>query len=134
MTNLDAGVRNTPYSDEELEHFEKLLKEEHKAALKEKKRLQESLEDLEKTDDDKSSSQAHHSGNIGSEEEEKETLFTLIQKEEEKLEKIDAALNRIEQKTYGVCQATGKKIRKERLEAIPYARYSIAAKENNETP
>lgn len=133
MSNSDAGIGNTPYSGKELKHFEALLKEEKKESLEEKERLQESLEDLEKTDDDKSSSQAHHSGNIGSEEEEKETFFTLLQKEEEKISKINDALDRIEQKTYGVCQATGKKIKKERLEAIPYTKYSIEAKEKNES-
>jgi DnaK suppressor protein len=41
------------------------------------------------------------------------------------LREIDEALERIEQKTYGVCLATGIPIRKARLEAQPWAKYSV---------
>ena len=132
MSNLDTGVRNTPYSDEELEHFKKLLKQEKKKSRQEKKHLQDSVKNLGTTDDDTASSQAHHSGNIATEEEEKETLYSLIQKEDEKISKINAALDRIENKNYGVCQETGKKIQKERLEAVPYAMYSVEAKKKDD--
>ena len=41
---------------------------------------------------------------------------------------LDEALTRIENRTYGICQATGKPIARERLEAVPHTRYSIEAK------
>ena len=41
------------------------------------------------------------------------------------LHEIDAALSRIEDKTYGICEGTGKPIAKARLEAKPWARYSV---------
>jgi len=42
--------------------------------------------------------------------------------------KIDAALERIENKTYGICRVTGKLITKKRLELVPHATLSIEAK------
>jgi DnaK suppressor protein len=43
------------------------------------------------------------------------------------IKEIDDALQRIEKGTFGVCELTGKPIRKERLEELPWARYSIEA-------
>ncbi len=43
------------------------------------------------------------------------------------IKEIDDALVRIEKGTYGVCELTGKPIRAERLEELPWARYSIEA-------
>ncbi|MFN0131126.1 MAG: TraR/DksA C4-type zinc finger protein [Phycisphaerales bacterium] len=43
------------------------------------------------------------------------------------IKEIDDALRRIEDGTYGVCELTGKPIRAERLEELPWARYSIEA-------
>jgi len=45
---------------------------------------------------------------------------------------LEAALIRIENKTYGICRATGKLISKERLRAVPHATLSIEAKEGKE--
>ena len=43
----------------------------------------------------------------------------------EKLYEIDEALGRIEIGTYGICEMSGKKIMRERLEAIPFARFTV---------
>jgi RNA polymerase-binding transcription factor DksA len=43
---------------------------------------------------------------------------------------LQAALVRIENKTYGICRETGKLISKERLRAVPHATLSIDAKNN----
>jgi RNA polymerase-binding transcription factor DksA len=43
------------------------------------------------------------------------------------IKEIDDALQRIESGTYGVCELTGKPIKIERLEELPWARYSIEA-------
>ena len=42
---------------------------------------------------------------------------------------LQAALNRINNKTYGICRETGKLIPKERLRAVPHATMSIEAKQ-----
>ncbi|HLR24921.1 MAG TPA: TraR/DksA C4-type zinc finger protein [Fodinibius sp.] len=133
MSNLDVPVNNTPYSDEELEHFRRLLLEEREEAAENAKEAKESLEDQRSLDNERASSKDHHPGNIATEEEEKETTYLLRERSREKIEKIDAAIKRIENKTYGICEDTGKKIQEERLEAIPYTRFSVEAREKDES-
>ncbi|UPT74325.1 MAG: TraR/DksA family transcriptional regulator [Elusimicrobiota bacterium] len=57
---------------------------------------------------------------------EKELMFELSDNERTTLDMIEAAIRKIDSGTYGLCEATQKAITKARLEAIPYARYSIA--------
>ena len=47
------------------------------------------------------------------------------------IQHLQAALVRIENKTYGICRQTGKLIPKERLLAVPHATLSVEAKEGN---
>ena len=56
---------------------------------------------------------------------EKELLFELSDNERTTLDMIDAAIRKIDNGTYGLCEATQKPIGRQRLEAIPYCRYSI---------
>lgn len=129
MPNRNSAINNTPYSDEELEHFKQLLIKEQKEINEEIKDLKEAIEGVDLNRDDTNSSQDHHPGDLGTDEESKETNYTLIDRDLDKLEEINAALDRIANGTYGVCEDTGATIKKERLEAIPYARYSVGAKE-----
>ena len=57
---------------------------------------------------------------------EKELMFELSDNERTTLDMLEAAIRKIDNGTYGVCEATQKPIGRARLEAIPYARYSIA--------
>jgi RNA polymerase-binding protein DksA len=57
---------------------------------------------------------------------EKELMFELSDNERNTLDMVEAAIRKIDNGTYGVCEATQKAITRARLEAIPYARYSIA--------
>ncbi|MFD2533213.1 TraR/DksA family transcriptional regulator [Gracilimonas halophila] len=129
MEKQEAPIRNTPFSDEELEHFEKKLKEEQKESEEKIEQYQDHLEEMENNLDDTNSSAAHHQGNIGTSEDERERYYIMIEKEKEKQEEINMALNRIETGNYGICKVTGEPIQKERLEAKPYAKYSVNAKE-----
>jgi len=52
---------------------------------------------------------------------------SVLQATDEVLEEIDAALERIENGTYGVCERTGAAIPEQRLMAVPWTRYSAAA-------
>jgi RNA polymerase-binding protein DksA len=118
----------THLSDDELEHFkEKLLKEKEESE-KEIERLKERAENIEDDFDDRQSGQDHHPGDVASDAQIKKTSFTLLEKQREKHQKIEAALERIEAGTYGICLISGEPIKKERLEAIPYAMHSVDAK------
>ncbi len=56
----------------------------------------------------------------------------LRQQNEEKLEKIDAALQRFEEGVYGICLECGRPIPMPRLEALPFTRYCIACKQKQD--
>jgi DnaK suppressor protein len=67
---------------------------------------------------------------------EKELLFELSDNERNTLDMLDAAIRRVDNGTYGFCEATQRPIGRARLEAIPYCRYSIEYQnqlENKET-
>lgn len=57
---------------------------------------------------------------------EKELMFELSDNERTTLDMVEAAIRKIDNGTYGLCEATQKPITRARLEAIAYARYSIA--------
>ena len=56
---------------------------------------------------------------------EKELLFELSDNERNTLDMIEAAIRKVDNGTYGLCEATQRPIGRLRLEAIPYCRYSI---------
>jgi RNA polymerase-binding protein DksA len=58
--------------------------------------------------------------------------FSLLSREESALQEVDAALRRIEQGTYGICEESGKPIPEERLRAVPWARYTKEVQERLE--
>jgi DnaK suppressor protein len=67
---------------------------------------------------------------------EKELLFELSDNERNTLDMIEAAIRKVDNGTYGLCEATQRPIGRLRLEAIPYCRYSIEYQnqlENKET-
>jgi RNA polymerase-binding protein DksA len=117
----------TFYDEEELEYFKKRLAEEHNKTKEKIQNMENSLANLESNSQDENSAAAHHQGDIGTEEDDREKFLIMLEKEAGKLDEITAALGRIDRGTYGICEETGKKISRGRLEAIPYTRYSIDA-------
>lgn len=67
------------------------------------------------------SSMPIHMADLGSDNFEQEFTLSLMETEEGTLGRIEAALERIEDGTYGVCEECGVKIPKQRLNAIPFA-------------
>ncbi len=68
-----------------------------------------------------------HMADVGSDTFDQDFMLGMAEKERERLREIDGALKRIEDKTYGICQMTEKVIPKSRLNAKPWARYTIEA-------
>lgn len=60
----------------------------------------------------------------------KEESARLAQRQLKFIQNLEAALIRIQNKTYGICRETGKLIQKERLKIVPHATLSIEAKNN----
>ena len=71
------------------------------------------------------SSMPIHMADVGSDNYEQEFTLSLMQSEEETLEQIEAALERIEDAGYGSCVECDGRITKTRLNAIPYTPYCI---------
>lgn len=134
MSTNETPVDSSHLTQDEIAHFKDRLLEEQEEAEQKIKELQSSIDEIENKMDDTSSGSAHHQGDLGSSEELRETNYTLIEKQKDKLEQITAALDRIETGNYGTCVVTGKPIQKGRLEAMPYTRHSVDAKKGNITP
>jgi RNA polymerase-binding transcription factor DksA len=73
-----------------------------------------------------------HQADAGSDAYDRDFALSLLGKEQDALYEINEALKRIETGTYGLCEGTGTKIPEERLEAMPFARYSVAYQEKIE--
>jgi RNA polymerase-binding transcription factor DksA len=68
-----------------------------------------------------------HMADIGTDTFDQDLAIGMAETERELLREIDEALDRVVAKTYGVCQLTGKPIPKARLDAKPWAKYTIEA-------
>lgn len=67
-----------------------------------------------------------HMADLGTDNYEIENILGLMDSERKILLEINDSLNRIEDSTYGICENCGKQIPKQRLDAIPWARYCVA--------
>ncbi|GAT61966.1 TraR/DksA family transcriptional regulator [Paludibacter jiangxiensis] len=120
-------AEKTRYSDAELEEFraiimEKLGKAEHDYEL-----LKLSLTNMD-GNDTTDTSPTFKVLEEGASTLSKEEAGRLAQRQMKFIQHLQAALVRIENKTYGICRETGKLIPKERLRAVPHATLSIEAK------
>ena len=66
-----------------------------------------------------------HQGDAGSDAYDRDFALNLLSKEQDALQEIQSALERIAQGMYGICGISGKKIPQARLEAIPFARLTV---------
>ncbi len=119
--------RVSPYSDEELEYFRDIIIKKRDEAEQELKTLQNLLrESMENASDE--SAYSFHMADAGTDAQEREKTYMLFNRTKKFIRYLDDALKRIDNKTYGVCKVTGKKIAKGRLEAVPHTQLSIEAK------
>jgi RNA polymerase-binding protein DksA len=110
----------TPFTKPELNHFRKLLLDRRRRILATVSDMEE--EALKAVDQDFS---VDHMADHGSDNFEQDLTLALVESERTELYEIERALLRIDNGTYGICEGTGGAIGRPRLEAIPYARYSI---------
>jgi RNA polymerase-binding protein DksA len=111
---------------DDIERFKQMLLEKRKEILLNVNEMED--ETLKKSRLDASgdlSSMPIHMADIGTDNYEQEFALGLMDSERKLLREIDDALQRIEERTYGICEGTGKPIPKARLEAQPWARYCI---------
>ena len=125
MTN--AMTEKMRYSDEELQEFKELIQAKLEKANLEYERLRSSLSNLD-GNDVADTSPTFKVLEEGATTLNKEEAGHLAQRQKKFIQNLQAALVRIENKTYGVCRKTGKLIPKERLRAVPHATLSMEAK------
>lgn len=127
---MENNKEKTRYSDSELKEFKEIILEKLRIAREELASLTQSLSNpnLNGTDD---TSGTYKTLEDGSATLEKEQINQLAARQKKFIESLEAAMVRIENKTYGICRETGKLIQKERLRAVPHATLSMEAK--NET-
>ena len=122
-------TEKTRYSDEELEEFRRIIVdmlEKAKAEYNTLRRvvMHNGTNDIEdtipsfKTVEDDGATQLS-----------REEASQLAQRQYKFIQNLETALVRIENKTYGICRATGKLIPKERLRLVPHATLTVEAKE-----
>ncbi|HHT9112285.1 MAG: TraR/DksA C4-type zinc finger protein [Planctomycetes bacterium] len=73
-----------------------------------------------------------HMADVGTDNYERDIMIELIQNGEEGVRNIDTALEKIEEGAFGVCELCAKKINKERLKAVPYAKLCIDCQREEE--
>ncbi|WP_026904133.1 TraR/DksA family transcriptional regulator [Pedobacter glucosidilyticus] len=117
----------TRYSDAELQEFKELITAKLNSAKEELAMLAGSLSNpnVNGTDDTAGTYKTLEDGSATLE---KEQINQLAARQKKFIENLEAALVRIENKTYGICRETGKLIQKERLKAVPHATLSMEAK------
>ena len=68
-----------------------------------------------------------HMADSGTDNFDRDFALSLLSSDQDAVYEIEEALKRIDRKTYGVCELTGKQIPKARLEAIPWTRFTVDA-------
>lgn len=115
------------YSDEELNEFKELILkrlEEHRAEYD----MLRGMVNHSSSNDTEDTSPTFKVLEEGASSLSKEELGQLAAREFKIMQSLEAALVRIENKTYGICRVTGKLIPKERLRLVPHATTSIEGK------
>lgn len=117
----------TRYSDAELQEFREIIMEKLGKAREDYEILKRSITN-EESNDTTDTSPTFKVLEEGATTLSKEEAGRLAQRQFKFIQHLQAALVRIENKTYGVCRETGKLIAKDRLRAVPHATLSIDAK------
>jgi RNA polymerase-binding protein DksA len=107
----------------DLEHFRDLLLDKRRELVGDMSQMER--EALRSSGSSNLSTLPLHMADMGTDNYEQEFTLGLVQKDRDLLREINAALAKIQNGTYGICEGTGKPISKARLEAQPWAKYSI---------
>jgi RNA polymerase-binding protein DksA len=123
--------KKTRYSDEELQEFKEIIMKKLERAKKDYQLLKSTLSH-EDSNDIEDTSPTFKVLEEGANTLSREHTGRLAQRQLKFISHLEAALVRIENKTYGICRQTGNLISKERLKAVPHATLCIEAKMNQQ--
>lgn len=145
LTEPDAATAMEPmqrdtlptirYSDGELEEFRVNIEAIRKEQIEEFHILKERLEELTSSEmADENASYSMHMAEQGTEAQEKEKIYAQFQRVNDYIKKLDEALERIKNRTYGICRVCGCLIARERLLAVPITTLSASYKIHKKCP
>ncbi|CCY65461.1 TraR/DksA family transcriptional regulator [Marseilla massiliensis] len=120
-------AEKTRYSDEELEEFRGIINDKLALARRDYNQMMRTLMNADGNDVD-DTSPTYKILEEGSATQSKEELIQQASRLQKFIQGLEAALVRIENKTYGIDRITGELIPKERLRAVPHATLSVASK------
>ncbi len=123
-TDAQIAAIKTKLSAKDLGEYRNILLQQRKELIARVKGLEE---DALRSSGGNLSTMPLHMADIGTDTFDQDLAIGMAETERALLRELDDALSRIADKTYGVCQLTGKPIPKARLEAKPWAKYTIEA-------
>ena len=126
---VSAETTKVRYSDEELEEFRTIINDMLDKARKEYNTLRRVIMHNVSNDIEDTTPSFKTVEDDGAYQLSKEEASQLAQRQYKFIQNLEAALVRIENKTYGICRETGKLIPKERLRLVPHATLTVEAKE-----
>lgn len=126
---MDVNAPKFRYSDAELEEFREIILAKRADALKNLELLQAAMSNggNDVSDTSPTFKTLEEGSNVLS----KESNAKLAARQQKFIKDLDAALVRINNKTYGICKVTGQLIPKERLRIVPHTTMTIEAKEQS---
>src|SRR3990170_5336107 len=119
-----------PSQDKKLR--KELLKKAEETLLETKKQLLREIRERVKEETEGSKDEGRDTYDLASDERDREINFILNDREREKLLAIDEALQRIKEKTYGLCESCEGEIQLGRLKVLPFTRLCVRCQEENE--
>lgn len=125
--NAETSKEKVRYSDEELQEFKELILEKLAKAKEDYDMLKAAI-NHSGSNDTEDTSPSFKVLEEGSFTQAKEEASQLAQRQYKFIQNLEAALVRIENKSYGICRVTGKLIPKERLKLVPHATLSVEGK------
>lgn len=115
------------YSDEELEEFRAIINEKLRLARRDFDSMMKQIMNADGNDVD-DTSPTYKALEEGSSTQSKEELVQMANRQQKFIQGLEAALVRIQNRTYGIDRITGDLIPKERLRVVPHATLSVASK------
>ena len=115
------------YSDEELQEFKNIINEKLRLARRDFNSMMQQLMNAEGNGVE-DTSPTYKALEEGSTSQSKEEIAQMANRQQKFIQGLEAALVRIENKTYGIDRITGQLIPKERLRIVPHATLSVESK------
>lgn len=127
LKNITIMAEKKRYTDEELQEFKAIINEKLRLARRDFNDMMTQLRNADGNDVD-DTSPTYKALEEGSSAQTKDDLAQMAHRQQKFIQGLEAALIRIENRTYGIDRITGELIPKERLRAVPHATLSVASK------